>query len=799
MKKFLLWLLLAGALPATAQTILIKDEVTQRPVAGAIVFDDAKQKQVVTNERGEASLDELITFEFINIHMLGYKNKRLALAELKTNNYLLLLAEDPLALEEVVVSGTRWSQGSANLPSRISIISSKDIALQNPQTAADLLGASGDVFIQKSQQGGGSPMIRGFSTNRLLYAVDGVRMNTAIFRSGNLQNVINLDPFATEQTEVLFGPGSVIYGSDAIGGVMSFQTLTPQLASKGRTFTAGKAVARYASANKENTFHFDVNAGWKKWALVTSISSNDFDDLKMGSHGPTEYLRPFYVNRQDSVDVIVTNDDPLIQLPSGYSQINVMQKVRFVPNEAWDIQLGLHYSTTSEYSRYDRHVRYRNNLPRYGEWSYGPQRWSMSNLSITHKQSTALYNQLAIRLAHQGFEESRISRDINKPSRETRIEEVQAYSANFDFVKALQHGNLFYGLEFVVDDVTSTGINENIRTGVHGAGPARYPQATWTSYAAYTNYQHTLSEKTTLQVGARYNQFMLDATFDTSFYPFPFTTASVNNGALTGSAGIVSKISNDFILSINASTGFRSPNVDDLGKVFDSAEGSVTVPNPDLQSEYAYNGEISLAKAFGTFAKIDLTGYYTLLENAMVRRDFLLNGDDSIVYDGELSKVQAIQNAAVATVIGLQANIELKLTEEFMLSSKFNYQKGEEELDNGTKSPSRHAAPWFGVSRITYNTKNVTMQLYAQYSGERKFEDLPQEEQGKPEIYAKDGNGDPYSPGWYTLNFKANYQANDQINIGAGLENITDQRYRPYSSGIVAPGRNMVVSLTVKF
>ncbi|GCC51344.1 TonB-dependent receptor [Chryseotalea sanaruensis] len=718
---------------------------------------------------------------------------------LKANNYMLTLAEDPLALEEIVVSGTRWSQGSANLPSRISSISNRDMALQNPQTAADLLGASGDVFIQKSQQGGGSPMIRGFSTNRLLYAVDGIRMNTAIFRSGNLQNVISLDPFATEQTEVLFGPGSVIYGSDAIGGVMSFQTLTPQLASNGRTFTSGKAVARYASANKENTFHFDVNAGWKKWALVTSFSSNDFGDLKMGKHGPAEYLRPFYVNRQDSVDVIVTNDDPLIQRPSGYSQINVMQKVRFVPSKAWDIQLGLHYSTTSEYSRYDRHVRYRNGLPRYGEWSYGPQMWNMTNLSVTHKQANALYNQLAIRLAHQGFEESRISRDINRPSRETRIEAVQAYSANFDFVKALQIGTLFYGLEFVSDDVTSTGINENIATGVRGAGPARYPQATWASYAAYANYQHTLSEKTTLQVGARYNQFMLDATFDTSFYPFPFTTAEVNKGALTGSTGLVSKISNHFILSVNGSTGFRSPNVDDLGKVFDSADGAVTIPNPDLESEYAYNGEISLVKVFGTRVKTDLTAYYTMLENAMVRRDFLLNGEDSIVYDGELSKVEAIQNAAVATVFGLQANIEIKLSEEFMLSSKFNYQKGEEELDDGTTSPSRHAAPWFGLTRLTYNTKHVTMQFYAQYSGERKFSDLPQEEQGKPEIYAKDENGDPYSPGWYTLNFKANYQANDKIIIGAGLENITDKRYRPYSSGIVAPGRNMVISLTVKF
>lgn len=799
MKRVLLWLMLAGALPAAAQTLSVKDETTQRPISGAVVFDDAKQKQLITNENGEVSLNEMTNLEFITIQMLGYKTIRISLSDLKANNYAVFLTEDPLALEEIVVSGTRWNQGSANLPSRITRINSRDISLQNPQTAADLLGASGDVFIQKSQQGGGSPMIRGFSTNRLLYAVDGVRMNTAIFRSGNLQNVINLDAFATENAEVLFGPGSVIYGSDAIGGVMAFQTLTPQFASSNRTFTSGKAVARYASANKENTFHFDVNAGWKKWALVTSISSNDFGDLKMGSHGPDEYLRPHYVSRQDSVDVIVTNDDPLIQRPSAYSQVNVMQKVRFAPNEAWDMQLGFHYSTTSAYSRYDRHVRYKNGLPRYGEWAYGPQMWNMTNLSITHKQANTLYNQLAIRLAYQEFEESRISRDINKSDRETRIENVKAYSANFDFVKNFSQSMLFYGLEFVTDDVVSTGINENIKTGVKGPGPARYPQATWSSYAAYANYQHTLSEKNVLQLGMRYNQFMLDASFDTSFYPFPFTTAEVNKGALTGSLGLVSKISNNFILSINGSTGFRSPNVDDLGKVFDSADGAVTVPNPDLKSEYAYNAEITLGKVIGTKAKIDLTGYYTVLENAMVRRDFLLNGEDSIVYDGELSKVQAIQNAAVATVFGLQANVEIKLSDEFMLSSKFNFQKGEEELDDGTKSPSRHAAPWFGVTRLTYATKNVTLQFYSQYSGERSFSDLPQEEQGKPEIYAKDAEGKPYSPGWYTFNFKANYQVDNRMIIGAGLENIGDQRYRPYSSGIVAPGRNLIISLTVKF
>jgi hemoglobin/transferrin/lactoferrin receptor protein len=239
--------------------------------------------------------------------------------------------------------------------------------------------------------------------------------------------------------------------------------------------------------------------------------------------------------------------------------------------------------------------------------------------------------------------------------------------------------------------------------------------------------------------------------------------------------------------------------VDDIGKVFDSEPGSVTVPNPDLEAEYAYNADINVTKVFREVVKIDLSAYYTYLENALVRRDYTLNGTDSIVYDGELCQVQAIQNAAVTNVFGVQAAIEIKLPANFSFSSDYNYQKGEEELDDGTVSPSRHAPPWFGTSRLTCSTGKLTMQLYAVYSGERKFEDLPEEEKGKDYIYATDDNGNPYSPGWYTLNFKAMYQLTEQFVITAGMENITDQRYRPYSSGIVAPGRDFIISLRADF
>ena len=706
-----------------------------------------------------------------------------------------------IVLKEVVLTPNRWKQTAIEVPQKVKVINSSAVALQNPQTAADLLTISGKVFMQKSQQGGGSPMIRGFATNRLLYSIDGVRMNTAIFRGGNIQNVISLDGFAIDKTEIVFGPGSVMYGSDAIGGVMSFQTLTPRFSLEDKTRVSGSAVSRISSANEEKTAHFDVNVGWKKWALVTSISSNNFGDLRMGSHGPEEYLRPFYVQRQNGVDVVVTNEDPLVQKPTAYSQINVMQKVRFAPNENWDIQYGLHFSETSSYSRYDRHIRYDNDgLPRYGEFNYGPQKWIMNNFMISHKKATTLYDALEIRLAHQFFEESRISRSINKPKRQTRIEKVNAYSFNADFTKAINKKNIvFYGLEYILNDVDSEGIDTNIITGVNSVGPARYPQAIWQSIGIYLNNEFKVSEKTVFQAGLRYNQFILKADFDTTFYPFPFTEANINKGSLTASAGIVYSPTKNWILSSNLGLAFRAPNVDDIGKIFDSEPGSVVVPNPNLNAEYASNLDVNVARKFGKNIKVDVSAYYTLLQNAMVRRDFTLNGSSEIIYDGELSQVQAIQNAAKANVYGFQAGIEVKSPSGFNFSTDLNFQKGEEELDNGDKSPSRHAAPFFGISRIGYETSNFDFQVNVQFSDAVNFSDLAEEEKGKTEIYAKDKDGNPYSPSWYTLNFKTLYQLTNNFTITAGLENITDQRYRPYSSGIVSPGRNFILALRAKF
>lgn len=799
-KSLLLWLFLMALNFTNAQTLTIIDEKTSQPLEMASVVSQNPHAFVMTNVNGQADIAAFKGSESMEIRFVGYKTLKTSYAELEAKGFNVSLVAGDIVFDQVVISATKWNQNVARLPTRITSIPGTQNYLNNSQTSADLLGASGEVFIQKSQSGGGSPMIRGFATNRLLISVDGVRMNNAIFRSGNLQNVIAIDPFSTESVEVLFGPGSVMYGSDAIAGVMSFTTLTPQLSFSDKLLVTGKAASRYSSANQEKALHFDINVGWKKWAYIASFSHFDFGDVRMGQYGPDEYLKPFYVQRQDSVDVVVTNTNPLVQKPTAYSQINMLQKIRFQPNEKWNFVYGFQYSTTTNVDRYDRLMRTKNGLPRSAEWYYGPQVWMMNNLSISHTSKNFLYDQMTIRLAHQQFEESRVDRDFNDPERRHRFENVMALSLNADFNKSIgKKQELFYGVEAIYNDISSWGRDEDIVTGNIAKGPARYPQATWASYAVYLTHQFNLTEKMTLHSGVRYNQYILNAEFDTTFYPFPYTSAGLNDGALTGSLGFVVNPNDKWSIRLNGATGFRSPNVDDMGKVFDSSPGTVVVPNPSIGAEYVYNAEVGVTKIFGTFMKIDVTGFYTYLQNALVSHTFTLSGEDSILYAGEMSQVMAVQNAAYANVYGIQAGLEIKTKSGFGFSTRFNYQKGIEELDDATTSPLRHAAPYFGVAHLTYTKSKLKLDLYTQYSGEVSYTNMAEEERGKAYMYATDDNGDPYSPAWATLNLKMIYQFSNHFTVSGGVENLTDVRYRPYSSGMVSPGRNFILAVRANF
>ena len=783
-----------------AQQIKVLDNNFQNPIPGVNITNSNNTKSVSTNLEGEANIDIFSDNEALYFISSYYEFKVLNKSTVTSNNFIVYLEIKVENLKEIVISASKFMQSKKDIPQKIVEISSQDIKFSNPQTSADLLQNSGNVYIQKSQLGGGSPMIRGLSTNRLLITVDGVRMNNAIFRGGNLHNVISIDPFTIQKTEITLGAGSVIYGSDAIGGVMSFYTQKPQLSYKDSLYFKANALMRYATANSEKTGHIDFNFGLKKWAFLSSISYTNFDDLRMGKHGPEEYLRPEYVVTENSMDMIVENKNPLIQKPTGYDQINFMQKVRYEPDVNLTFDLGLFYTTTSEYSRYDRLIRYRGNKLRSVEWNYGPQSWFMGNLQISKLNSNSnLYDKGKVTLAYQNFHESRFDRDYQSVIRNIREEAVNAFSFNVDLDKKLSpKTELFYGLEYLYNKVTSSGDEENISTGTTSPTVSRYPNGSdWQSLAAYMSFKYKPSSKFVFQSGLRYNQIFVNADFEENnqYLNLPFDKASINTGAFTGTAGI-SWLPNDIIQwKFNASSAFRAPNIDDVGKVFDSEPGSVVVPNNDLKPEYSYGGELGLVINFDNVFIADLTTYYTFLDNALVRRDFSLNGQTEIMYDGELSNVQAIQNAANAKIYGFEVGVQLNFTKELKLTSQYNIIGGTEEEETGIKAPVRHAAPNFGNTHLVWQKNKLQLDVFAEYNDELSYYQLAPSEVEKDYIYALDDNGNPYAPSWYTLNFRTQYQLTDAATITASLENITDQRYKTYSSGIASAGRNFIVSL----
>lgn len=706
------------------------------------------------------------------------------------------------SLEEVILSANKWEQKLNEVPNKIVKINKTDILLNNPQTSADLLAQTGAVFVQKSQLGGGSPMIRGFATNRVLLVVDGVRMNNAIYRSGNLQNVISIDALSIETAEVIFGPGSLIYGSDAIGGVMDFHTIQPRFSANDKILTRINVLGRYSTANKETTAHADINLGWKKWAFASSVSYSDFDDLKMGKNGgQNSYLRPEYVIRQNNADAIVQNADPRVQRFSGYDQLNLLQKIRFKPTEFWDLQYSFTYAKTGDAPRYDRLIQYRNGALRFAEWYYGPMLWRMHNMQVLHSKKTGIYDEARFTAAYQDYEESRIDRTRNNNNRNSQMETVDAVSINADAAKSIGKGQLFYGLEYVYNKVGSLGGRTNISNNSVSPYVSRYPDgSTWTTSSLYGSYKAHLHPLLTLTTGLRYSYNTLKANFDTTFIKFPYKNAEIKDGALTGNAGLVYRPAEGWQLNGNISTGYRMPNVDDIGKLFESAPGNITVPNPDLMPEYAWNFEIGVVRNIHKKFRLELNGFHTILNNAIVRRPTTFNGQDSILFDGVLSRAEALQNVAKATVWGFQGSIQLFLTHDLVFQTHANWINGKETDDvNDEQVPLRHAPPFYGTSSLQFRKNKLTAEVYAVYNTQIKNEDLAPSEKSKTDIYAKDTNGNPYSPGWYTLNLKASYQLAKSLLLTAGWENVTNQRYRPYSSGIVAGGSNFIFAFKVSF
>jgi len=785
-----------------AQIVNFVDE-SNSPIAGVSLYT-TDNVFVSSDDQGNVNLDKFFDTDTIVIQQFGFVKKKI-IKSLIPNKVILNYNNE--ILNEVVISASKFSQKFREVPKKVTQINKSTIEFTNPMTSADLLERGGNVFIQKSQLGGGSPMIRGLSTNRLVLSVDGVRLNNAIYRGGNIHNVISVSPMNIENTEIIMGSASVLYGSDAIGGVMNFYTKNPVLSKEESQRLDINIHSRYSSAASEKTYHFDVNFGLKKIAFFSSISKSDYGNLLMGSNGPSEYLRPNYVIQNSTgEDMIVNNSNPKLQRNTSYDQLNFLQKVLYKPNKNFQYDLGIHFSKTGDIPRYDRLIRQDQNLDLvYGNWFYGPQEWLLINNQIAiNSKSNNVFDKLKITFAKQKFSESRNSRKLSASNLNSREEKLDILSLNIDMIKKLNsNSDLTYGLEYIKNKVESFGSSTNIFDLSVNSISSRYPNnSSLQSFGTYMNYKTKIVDDVFFQSGVRYSLTKLkaDLSQNNSFYDFPYGNINLENGAFVGGIGLswVRNIFNNWKFNIN--TAFRSPNIDDVAKVFDSEPGNVVVPNPGLKPERSFGIEFGGYFRTKNNIELDFSTYITYLYDALIRDDFTLeNGISEIIYDGELSQIQALQNGSKSLIYGFEFGANMVINKNLSLKSQLNLITGHELNELPFALPVRHIPPNFGNLHLIFEKGKLSFDAFVNFNSEISYNNLAESERAKPYLYALDKDGNPYSPSWTTYNFRSKYLLSDKLNFTLSFENILDKLYRPYSSGISAPGLNFIFSVNYAY
>ena len=728
-------------------------------------------------------------------------------------------------LNEVVFSANKFAEKKKNIAQKIDVISRSYIARMNAQNTGDLLMSTGNVFVQKSQQGGSSPVVRGFEASRVLLVVDGVRLNNLIYRSGHLQNAITVDQNMLEAVEVLYGPASTLYGSDALGGVIHFRSKSPRLADSNGRRIGGIGFVRYSSANSEKTAHVQINTGGKKFAWLQSATYSDFGDSKMGGNYPDKYpdfgRRTQYVKQINGIDSVVTNTDDRLQRFSGYRQWDIMEKLLYQPDESTSHSLNLQFSNTTNVPRYDRLQDLRNGTLRYAEWYYGPQLRLLTAYEF-EKKLPGFFSRMRLNVNYQYVEESRHTREYRRYDRlDSRFEEVQVGGFVLDAIKRWTQHELTVGTDVQLNKLQSTAARINTTNGSRAPLDTRYPDGEnrMDYFGVFAQHMWKLmDQKLIINDGIRVQAVRLNATIDNnSFFNLPFTRIAQENYSVTGNIGIVYLPDNRTKLSVNAASGSRSPNIDDLAKIFESSTAAqqVVVPNASLKPEYTYNIDAGISRMFADKIRVELVAFHTWFRNAIVKAPFRLNGQDSIDYNGVRSQVLASQNRNRANLQGLTATLAADLTTRISVAATCNYTRGyyltgKEEVstyyrkqpdgeyalvqDTGSKKPLDHIPPVFGKVSAQYRSGKVHTELYLLYNGWKHLDEYNTDGEDNAQYATKDG-----MPAWITLNWRASLNLLSCLQLQLGVENIFDRNYRYFASGYSAPGRNFIAAARVTF
>tara|TARA_B110000116_G_scaffold270322_1_gene288074 strand:+ start:2268 stop:4568 length:2301 start_codon:yes stop_codon:yes gene_type:complete len=766
MKKIFFFLFLANSISSFSQEILLLDSLLKTPIENVNLI--CKEVGVSTDKKGLIDISIFKETDTIKISHLSYHPKQIIKSKIKGNLFLRskikILKTVEFIEDKTHVIGWDIIYGTKT--------ANKNIVTKS---TAELLSTNSEITVQESQSGGGSPNFRGMEANRLLLVADGIPLNNAIYRSGHLQSTTSINPFFIRTVSVLSGPASVAYGNGAMGGALLFHTKSN--VQKENSLLIHQ---QYESATNAVIFNFLSNYSAKKLASTSGFSIKSVGNLKMGNNRLHSYdnwgKESFVINENE-------------QLYTAYQQADFMYKALFQINDKNSLFFNSQYSTSSDIFRFDKmNDENTEGNQKYDKWYYGPQNRFLQSISWSNKKSKTIYDSFKSTLGYQDVYESRHHKKIGENLLSNRYENVNIYDFVLDFKKETLDAAIAYGIGIRHQNINSTANLSDSKNATF-YNLTRYPDggSSVNNYFAYSQLSVPLTKKVQLLLGGRVNQNNLTANFKTP--TFNFSKIKNANKSFIKSALLSYKISRNTTIKTSYYDGFRNPNIDDIGKVFSKNDKDVVVPNDKLEPEYATNLELAINYQTRKL-QLQIQLYNTELSNAISRGYNRLNGADSMLYDGEMMRIQMNTNIESATINGVSFFGKYTPSKAFKIRANFNYLKGE---DSNNK-PLAHIPPLNAKLTFSYIFKRHALDFYTKYNAWKKGEDYDIAGVDNLEEATVDG-----TPMWYTLNLHYSYKIDEALNFGFGIENIMDIHYKTFASGLSASSRNLILSLSFSF
>ena len=818
-KKTLLLLLFTSV--SFAQQISVKDSETDEVLPDVAVFNESKDKSIISDENGNVDLDLFSNEKKIFFQLLGYSLLELYIDDIQDGSTVFLYPESQ-NLDEVILSVARSASSVNQIAEKVSVIKSEDLFISSPSSGAEMLELSPGVRIQKSQGGGGSPIIRGFEANRVLIVVDGVRMNNAIYRSGHLQNSITIDPSNIERAEVIFGSSSVGYGSDAMGGVIHYYTKNPIL--KNSKKISSSFTSNFNSANNSVTNNFNTNYSSGNWGSITSISISKYGDIKMGkkrNHGYSDWGLSSIFSQNSRYKFYAepsVNLDKNIQKNTGYSQVDLFQKFLFRIGDNNLLNLNIQFSESSDIDRFDQLNIPKDDSLKFSEWYYGPQKRLLISPSLRIFPKEKFMDKGVITFGFQKINESRIKRKFYSLNRSHQIEDLIVFSLNGDFDTSFNNGHtLSYGVETTYnhnyskayDRTLSVDGNNVVGLGEKTAIPTRYPSdgSSYASFASYVNWSWNMSEFFTFNVGTRLTFTKLNASWNDVISVNPqLSKVNLNSEALTTTVSMKLRPTNKIQINTVLSSGFRNPNIDDFGKIRVN-NGLLVVPNTFLKPEYAYNLDLGVDyKSLDSKSYFSIRGFSTIISRHIGRAEYIVYSDittpdtSTIIYNNEEITTIANKNLGNRFIHGFSIDGFNNLSRGLKIDYSLTYTKGD---NNESYGPLPSISPLFGSLSLNYINNDLTIRAVYKFSDSKD----PSEysiggEDGldeTPYIIGQDGLKNFLgTPSWSDFSIFASKKISSNSTLRLGITNIFDIHYRTFASGISAPGRSFQAGLNLK-